>query len=262
MFINNPKTRTVQLCHERFVPASGLDSLKEALWDELLRCGATRGVLRVLTEGPVGDERFHLEASIPTPRGRLAFFGLNHPSRAPSEQVLATEMTYLSCLTESPRREIPQNLEIVRLIPDRGAALELESLYASTYSDYPVPLDAESLEAHIKSSLAFAVMKGGNIVSALFGMPFRYGDITAVEFTLCATEKTVRGIGMTTALAARIQQEAMLAFDNPIMLAETIAAPVMHSCHDLGMSWRGVLLDHFPMTVGNRTFSNLHVWSL
>jgi GNAT superfamily N-acetyltransferase len=109
--------------------------------------------------------------------------------------------------------------------------------------------------------MPYAAIERGAIVSALFGERQDFGPLTAVEFTLSATAPSARGLGLTAALAARIKAEAESAFDRPLMLAETIAAPVMRSCHDLGMKCRGVLPAHYRIGVGERLFTNLYLWS-
>lgn len=262
MLSHNPKLKRVELAHPDFATASDVERLKSVVKYEMMRSGASRGVLRVLTEGPMREDEFRVEAVLPAGKGRIAFFGFNLPCRAPSEQTLHSETVYLAKVLCGRKRPLPENLDIVRLQADQRTAMDLEFLYSQTYSDYPVPLNSRVLLSHLRDSLAFGVFSKGRMVSALFGQTRLYAGIPLVEFNLSATLPTARGVGMTAALASRIRSEALDRNQDSVMLAETIASPVMHSCHDLGMEVRGVLREHYRMTIGNKTFTNLYVWSL
>jgi hypothetical protein len=262
MLTHNPKLKRVELAYQDFAPPSEVERLKGVVRNEMMRSGSSRGVLRVLTEGPLKEDEFKVEAKFPAGKGELVFFGFNLPSRIPSERTLHSETVYLAKVICSQRRPVPNSLEIVTLYANPGTVAELADLYSRTYADYPVPFDAQSIQSRILSSLAFGVLSKGKIVSALLGETRRYGGIPVVEFTLSATASSARGIGMTSALASRIRAEALARNPDSIMLAETIAASVMHSCHDLGMSVRGILREHYSMTIGNKTYTNLYVWSL
>jgi hypothetical protein len=262
MLSHNPKLKRIELAHPDFASPSQVERLKSVVRHEMEKSGSTRGILRVLTEGPLSEDDFNVEAKFPAKGGEIVFFGANLPSRMPSQEKLHAETLYLAQVLCRTRRPVPENLEIVPLYVNPGTVAELEELYSRTYADYPVPLDAQSIHYQLLNSLAFGMLSRGKIVSALFGETHYYGGIPVVEFTLSATMPSKRGIGMTTALASRIRAEAIARNSDSIMIAETIAAPVMHSCHDLGMLVRGVLREHYSMTIGNKTFTNLYVWSL
>ncbi|HSB46549.1 MAG TPA: hypothetical protein VLD37_00935 [Candidatus Bilamarchaeum sp.] len=262
MLAHNPRLRRIELAHPEFASCSDIERLKGVVRYEMMRSGSSRGVLRVLTEGPVKEDEFRVEAKFPAGRGELVFLGFNLPSRLPSEQTLHDETLYLAKVLCSARRPLPENLDIVRLQADQRTALDLEFLYSQTYSDYPVPLNSGVLLSRLRDSIAYGVFSKGRMVSALFGQTCHYGGIPVVEFTLSASIPSIRGIGMTTALAAKIRAEALERDGSSITLAETIAAPVMRSCHDLGMMPHGVLREHYSMTIGNKTYTNLYVWSL
>ncbi len=258
----NRRLMRVELCHRSFADARTVRRLKDELLGAMHDFGATRAVLRVLTEGPRGDAHFRLEASARTHAGKLAVFGCNAPARAPSEPELHRETRYLAKILCQQRRPVPQGLEMVSLRPDRSCAEELSALLCRTYSSHPMGLDPVSVLGYMERFIGYAVLERGAIVSALFGEPHDFGPLRAVEFTLSATSEPARGIGLTAALAARIKSEAESRYERPLMIAETIAAPVMRSCHDLGMQCSGVLRSHYSIGIGERLFTNLYLWSL
>ncbi len=262
MLIHNPLLSRIELNHPSYASRSDVKRLMTVLALEKARVGATRAVLRVLTEGPAGGDGFDVEATKDTPSGTLAFFGSNDRCRRPDPLTIARERSYIASVLASRRLPVPGGLEIVRLEASGAAAGELESVYSRTYRYYPEPLDRAAISRKLSEWIPYAVVEGGRIVSALFGAPFSYGPLTAVEFTLCATKPSADGIGMTAALARRIRSEALSRFGESVMVAETIAAPVMRSCHSLGMEVAGVLPEHYRMSVGNRAYTNLYAWFL
>jgi hypothetical protein len=261
MLSHNPKLKRIELAHPDFASPSQVERLKSVMRNEMSRTRSTRGVMRVLTDEPSGDESFRIEAKVATPKGVLTVFGFNIPPRIPDEATLHRETTYLARVLCS--RNFPRNdFDIVRLKADERNATELSALYARIYSSYPVGLDRASFSKCLEDLMPYAVMEGGKITAALFGAPVRFGDLSTVEFALSAMPPSARGIDMTTALAARIRAEAIERFGDPLMLAETIAAPVMHSCNDLGMKCSGVLREHYDMVIGDKRYTNLYLWSL
>ncbi|MEW6035959.1 MAG: hypothetical protein AB1529_05070 [Candidatus Micrarchaeota archaeon] len=252
----------VELCHRAFADARTVRNLKDELLGAMGDFKATRAVLRVLTEGPRGDAHFRLEANVRTHAGELAVFGCNAPERTPPEMELHRETTYLAKTLCQQRRPLRQGLGIIRLDSDRSAAEEVSALLCKTYSSHPMGLDPVSVLGYMERFICYGVLERGAIVSALFGQPHDFGPLRAVEFTLSATSKAARGTGLTTALAARIKSEAESRYERPLMIAETIAAPVMRSCHDLGMQCSGVLRSHYSIGIGERLFTNLYLWSL
>jgi hypothetical protein len=262
MFCHNPGIARVELNHGRFATASEVKSLKTVLALEMHKRKATRAVLRVLTDRPARDDGFGLEACAQTGYGNLACFGFNSPSRQPSVPVIEAELKYVAGILCQARRPPSGRFDIVRLEKNAETAAELEALYSRTYARYPVPLDRSAVSARLESDIPYAVVEGGRIVSALFGSVFRYGPLTAVEFTLSATRPSRGGLGMTAELARRIREEAVERFRDPLMVAETLAGPVMRSCHDLGMYPHGVLPEHYEITIGNRTYTNFYAWFL
>ncbi|MEW6722972.1 MAG: hypothetical protein AB1324_06945 [Candidatus Micrarchaeota archaeon] len=260
MLRHTESIRRVELNHPRFASRHELPPLLEGLRKEKERLRASRAVLRVLTDQAIERHGFRVEAEIPTRSGILAFFGLNDASRTPTEAVLHEETRYLSRVLCSQRRPIPEGLDIVRL--GTGFAEELSQLYIGTYSFYPMILDEGTVSGLLGEYPAFGVVQDGKLVSALFGIPLNFGPLTAVEYTLSATIPSARGVGLTSALALKIREDAEEKFRDPLMLAETVAAPVMHSCHDIGMSVRGVLREHYKIGIGERTYTNFYVWSL
>jgi hypothetical protein len=263
MLRHNQKLRRIELAHPDFSERSDVERLKNVLKNEMHRTGSTRAVLRAVTTDPMEDEFFRIEAKIPFGGGgTLCFFGFNTLSRRSSELIVQHETTYLAKVLVSKRRAVRDDLEIARLEAAPKILRELEELLSRTYSDYPIPLDAASIGLYMNDALPFAVLEEGRIVSALFGIPSFYCGRAVVEFTLSATSPSARGVGMTTALAARIKAEAEKKYGNPVMLAETIASPVMHSCHDLGMQCCGLLREHYKISVADRTYTNLYAWWL
>lgn len=262
MFNYNPELKRVELKHNKFANLSEVHRLKTVLALEKGNFKAKRAILRVLTDKPVEDDGFVLEAKIKTEKGTLAFFGLNSPNNMPSKAVVNKERKYLAAVLSSRPRPIPTKFDIIRLEPIIETALELEKLYKSAYSFYPEPLDTNSILKLLRSGIPYAVLEKGKIVSVLFGEIFEYGELTAVEYNHSVTKSTHGGISMTTALAARIRREAIERFIDPILFAETIAAPVMYSCHQLGMEIQGILPEHYRIRTGGRDFTNFYVWSI
>ncbi len=260
MIRHNAELRRLELNHASFATKSDVKSLKTVVALEMARKKATRGLIRVLTEDPKKDDAFGIEAWVNTPHGKLVYFGLNTKDRQPDIPVIEAEMRYVAKILLSKRQEPPSSLDIIRLEPE--VAAELASLYSRAYSYFPEPLDERSISAMLSRDIAYGVLEGGRIVSALFGSVFHYGPLKAVEFTLSATKPTPAGLRMTSALAARIRAEAIERFRDPLMIAETIAAPVMRSCIDLGMDIRGVLPEHYKLSIGDRTYTNFYAWFL
>jgi hypothetical protein len=262
MLLHNKALRRVELNHPRFADRSDVRRLKTVLSLERARLGASRAVLRVLTDRPEEDSGFRVEASISTRHGDLTYFGRNERDRLPDDGLLHAETRYLARTLVSPRRPVPQDHGIAPLEKDGRTAASLAELYASIYSDYPEPLDASSILGRMEGSIAYGASREGRLVAALFGCPADYGPLKTVEFTLSATLPTARGTGLTTALAAAIRAEAMRRFGDPLMLAETIAAPVMRSCRDMGMEVCGVMPEHTRIGIGANKYRNLYVWYL
>jgi len=260
----NEKIARVELVHPKFADAAGVERLKKTVLHEMRGFGATRGVLRVLTDKPMDDGEFVLEGTIWTEKGELAVFGCNEASRLPSEEVLERERTYLKRVVGAERRAPPVGMEIKRLECAAKTAEELELLYAAAYSWYPKTLDTKSILHSLRDSIPYAVLEEGKIVCALFGEVCRFGEVHAVELTYSASAPSAskRGIGITIALAKKIEEEARRRFRSVAIFAETIAAPVMRSCHDFGMSHRGVLREHSRIAIGERVFTNFYLWSL
>lgn len=262
MILHNRELARIELNHGSFATKSDVKSLKTVVSLEMARRKATRGVIRVLTEDPKKDDGFGIEASVDTLHGKLVYFGLNTRARQPSIPVIEAEMRYVARVLLSEKHGPPPPLDIVRLEPRPEVAAELASLYSRAYSYFPEPLDAGSLLPLLAKGIAYGVLENGRILSALFGSVFHYGPLAAVEFTLSATKPTPLGLRMTSALAARIRAEAMERFRDPLMIAETIAAPVMRSCVELGMEIRGVLPEHYKLSIGQRTYTNFYAWFL
>ncbi len=262
MILHNRELARIELNHGSFATKSDVKSLKTVVSLEMARCKATRGVIRVLTDDPKKDDAFGIEAWVNTPHGKLVYFGLNARSRQPSIPIIDAEMRYVAKVLLSKKLEPPSSLDIVRLESRPEVAAELAALYARTYSYFPQQLDEGRVRALLSEGIPYGVLEGGKIVSALFGSVFHYGPLTAVEFTLSATKPTPLGLRMTSALAARIRAEAIERFRDPLMIAETIAGPVMRSCIDLGMDIRGVLPEHYRLSIGERTYTNFYAWFL
>ena len=262
MIRHNPAISRIELNHGSFAGKSEVEGLKRVLALEKTRTKSTRAVLRVLTDDPSDGLGFSAEACVRTGQGTFAIFGSNSRSRKPDESVILAERRYIARVLASNRRPPPGNLEIVRLEARGEIAAELEALFSRTYKHYPVPLDQPAILKSLSDCIPYAVLKHGRIISALFGSIFSYGPLTAVEFTLSATKPAISGIGMTTALAGRIRAEAAERFASPLMVAETIAAPVMRSCHDLGMEPAGLLPEHYNIAIGQRTYTNFYAWFL
>ncbi len=257
----NEKILRVELIHPHFANSAKVDQLKRSLAREKERFGATRAVLRVLTEKPFGDEQFELEAKIRVPGGNIAIFGFNDSSRFPSPDTVRQETAYLARVVGTQRRTASRDLEIRRLEANRRVAEELESLYADTYSDYPKPLTTTTILKLLQDSIPYAVFENGRMVSVLFGEITEFEDVHVIELTYSATVPLKRGIGMTVALANKIGEEAEYRFHKLGIFAETIAGPVMRSCHDFGMTYQGLLREHYRIAIGDRLFTNLYLWS-
>lgn len=271
MLSHNQKLRRVVLDYPRLASPSDVERLKIVVASEMSRRKATRGLIRVLTDKPVSAGRFDEEARIPTSKGLLHYLALNHLSRMPLEETVRKESEYAVGIICARGRQEPgasapgqmaEDFRIVRLDSDRKAASALSELLLRTYSSYPVPLDPDSVSDYLKASIPYAVIGKRRMVSALVGVPARFGELHTIEFTLMASAGGESAIPMTTALAERIRAEAMERFDKPLMLAETIAGPVMRSCHDLGMELRGLLKEHYHIGIKGRTYTNLYLWSL
>jgi len=260
----NQQLNRVELVHPKFADRREVARLKSVLLREKERFGATRSVLRALTSAhvPIDDDKFKVEGRIKTPNGELSVFGFNDECRLPSPQIVAAEVAYQNKIISYERRIPPQNLEIKRLEAGSKIAEDLELVYAATYSYYPKPLDAPNILRILNEAIGYAVLQGGNIVSVLFGEIRKFDAVHTVELTYSATLPSERGAGMTVALAHKIKEEAVRRFPDPVIFAETIAAPVMRSCHDFGMSPRGVLREHFRIALGDLVFTNMYLWSL
>ena len=262
MLSHNPKLSRIVLDHPERASASDVERLKGVVSFEMGRQGASRGLLRVLADKPpMKDARFEEEACIRTPKGFLLYLALNARGRLPSDETSAREMKYAIDVLCAPRKPL-KSYDIIRLGPDEATALEISELLSANYSSYPLALDSDSVSGYLRLGIPYAVKEDGKIVSALFGVPVRFGELDTVEFTLMATSSPMRGIDMTTALAAMIRTEAIERFGEPLMLAETIAGPVMRSCHDLGMELRGMLREHYLIGIKDRLYTNLYLWSL
>ncbi len=262
MILHNKDIARLELNHGAFATKSEVKSLKTVLSLEMGKRRATRGILRVLTENPVKDDAFGVEAYASTSHGKLVYFGLNTVARQPDVATIEAELKYVAKVLLRSKQPPPVGLDIVRLSDKTGAAAELEALYARTYAYHPEPLDERSISARLGRDMAYGVLERGKIVSALFGSVFHYGPLAAVEFTLSATKPSSMGLRMTAALASRIRTEAMERFKDPLMVAETVAGPVMRSCMELGMDIRGVLPEHYKLIIGNRTYRNFYAWFL
>lgn len=273
MLTFNPKVSRVKLVHPTFADRREVSRLKSYLALEKERHGASRAVLHVLTEGPVDDERFKIEGVLPLPgdkRGEIAVFGFNDDTRhfPVSDDVLRQERAYVGRLLGEQRRSVvPSQFDIVPLHTMELSArypvvTELERLYAATYLDYPVSLDAGSILQLFGGSIAYAVIEHGEIASVLFGDIQPFEHVHVLELTHSATLASARGSGMTVALAMKIREEAERRFGTVTLFAETICGPVMRSCHDFGMSHRGVLPGHTRIVIGDHVFTDFHLWSL
>ncbi len=268
MLFVNKKISRVELVHGKILDPSKNPHELRSLRAELLSAKetnhATRAVLWLITPNspPNNICEFELEAAIPTPKGTVAFFGFNDPGRNFAKSDPTMEQQLLRRTLESPRRPIPANLDIIILPQTHAIASELAALYSTIYKSYPLSLDAHTLYEKLGSSLAFAVINDGRIVSVLFEELIHFEDVSLVELTHAATAPQVRGEGMTAALANRMKLEMDKSFSEVIFFAQSIPGPVMRSCHDFGMTHRGVLRNHVEIGIGGQVFDNLHVWSL
>ncbi|MFN7991002.1 MAG: hypothetical protein U0R44_02475 [Candidatus Micrarchaeia archaeon] len=258
----NHLIRRVELNCPRFIPHGQLESVKNVVTHAMMKNGAVRGVFRVLTDGVQDCRPFSLESSVQTSFGLFSVYGLNLAKRPEDGLELQRETRYLAKVLCSQKRAIRKDHDIRRLGYGLAIAESLSALYSRVYSFYPVPLSPPAIMEALRSAIPYAVFDHGEPVSALLGSIRRYGELTVIEFTLSATAPSARGVGMTTALASCIVEEASGAYPSPLIVAETIAAPVMHSCHDLGMQVHGVLPGHYLMKIGRREYSNLFMWSL
>ena len=263
MLIHNEKLNRVSLFHGKFAERSDIERLKGVIEFEMQKVGASRGQIRFLSRAheDLDDNNFKIEGKMETRSGIIHVMGADLKPK-PSEIQISAHYDYLSRVVSRPKRQVPVYSGIVRLGKSLETAQELESIYIEAFRGYPVSLDSKSILGYLGSSIPYAVIEDGRIVSVLFGDIYVFDTVHAIELTMCATVPSKRGIGMTAALAARIKEEAERRFPETLVFAETPCTTVMHSCHDFGMAPRGLMANYSFVVVGGRAFTDLHLWSL
>ncbi len=280
MILHNPALKRLELNYSQRATGSKVAELQSDLLDKMDGVGATRAILRVrcpLESLSAQTSSFSLEASIPlNTKDQIAFFGFNSPGRLSSNhhEIKTTEGSFLDQVCGAPRRNNSVDYTLLQItLGDRKIAEEISQLYSSTFHSFPEALDVQGVleimkpnENHPIPPIAYAVISEDRILSVLFGKIYVFGDRHAVELIYSATHPSVRGNGMTLALANAIRKDVEQQFRNPIIFAETLAAPVMRSCHDFGMNYVGFLPEHTHIETfsssGINKFTNLYVWSL